>query len=137
MDDEKVMYEDRQPDLPLRTTSATAGKLPHRTMLLEVGETQFHRLAAESVETLGFRRGHPRSVGLDQCFMFAAFDGSAAVRIGAARDLPRARSTMLRQTTIAMQHVDLPIALASLLMADLRHRMAFRATIHVLLRQPR
>lgn len=96
MDDEKVMYEGRQADLSLGAITAAAGKLSQRTMLLEVGETQFHCLATEPVEALGLRRSHPRAVGLDQCLVFAAFDGSAAVRIGAARDLPRARPTMLR-----------------------------------------
>src|SRR3990172_5367541 len=130
------MRENRQPDLSLGAVGASTGKLPQRTMLLEVGETQFDRLAAESVEAFGFRRGHPRAVGLDQCFMFAAFDGSAAVRIGAASDLPRARPAMLRRAAITMHHVDLPVALSSLLLADPRHRMALRATVHVLLRQP-
>ena len=89
VNDEKVMHKHRQPNLPLCATSATTGELTHRTMLLEVGKPQFHRLTTESVEALGFRRGHPHAVGLDQCLMFATFDGSAAVRIGAARDLPR------------------------------------------------
>ena len=130
------MHEDRQPNLPLRTITATAGELPHRTMLLEVGKSQFHRLAAQPVKALGVRRGHPRSVGLDQCFMFATFDSSAAVWIAAARGLPRARPAMLRRTTITMHHVDLPVALPSFLMADPRHRVAFRAAIHIFLRQP-
>ena len=136
MNDEKVMHKHRQSNLPLRATSATAGKLTHRTMLLEVGKAQFHRLTAESVECFRLRRSHTRSVGLDQRLVFAAFDGSAAVRIGTARDLPGTRPTMLRRTTITMHHVDLPVALPSFLMADPRHRMALRATIHVLLRNP-
>jgi hypothetical protein len=44
------MYEDSQPDLPLRTTSTASGKLAHRTVLLEIGKAQFHRLTSESVE---------------------------------------------------------------------------------------
>ena len=59
------MHKHGQPNLPLRATSATAGKLSHRTMLLEVGKHQFHRLTPESVECFRLCRPHPRSVGLD------------------------------------------------------------------------
>ena len=130
------MHENRQSDLPLCAIPAAPGKLPHGTMLLEVGETQFHGLTTESVEALGFCRGHPCAVGLDQCFMFTAFDGSAAVWICAARDLPWARPTMLRRTTITMHHVDLPVVLSSFWMADPRHWMALRATVAILLGNP-
>jgi hypothetical protein len=136
VNDEKVMYEDRQPNLPLRPMPTAAGKLPHRAVLLAVGKTQFHRLTSEAVEALGFRRGHSRAVGLDQRLVFAAFNGSAAVRIGAAFDLPGTRPAMLRRTAIAMQHVNLPVALSSFLASDPRHRMVFRTAIQFLLGHP-
>jgi hypothetical protein len=48
VNNEMVMYEDRQSNLPFRPTSATPEKLAHRTVLLEVGKVQFHRLTSES-----------------------------------------------------------------------------------------
>src|SRR3990172_1749035 len=102
MNDEKVMHKHRQPNLPLCAISASPGKLTHRTMLLEVGEPQFHRLTSEPVERFRLRCRHPRSVGVDQRLVFAAFDGSPSVRIGTAHGLPRTRPTMLRRTTIAV-----------------------------------
>jgi len=117
------MHEHCQPNLPLHATRAATRKLTHRTMLLEVGKTQLHTLAAESIEALGLGCGHPRPMSLDQRFVFAAFDGSTPVRIATARDLSRARLTMLRRTTITMHDVDLAVGLASFLMADPTHRM--------------
>ena len=122
--------------LAVAPIAASPGKLTHRTMLFEVGESQFHRLTPESVECFRLLRRHPRSVGLDQRLVFATLDGPPSVRIGATRNLPWTRPTMLRRTTIAMHHVDSPVALPSLLMADPRHRMALGTAIHVLLCNP-
>jgi hypothetical protein len=124
MNNKQVVHKHGQPSLPLCAGSASSGELTHRAMLLEVGEPQFDRLATEPVKTFGFRRGHPRSVVLDQRLVFASPNSSAAVRIGTARDLPGARPTVLRGTTVTMHHVDLPVALPSFLPADPRQRMA-------------